>query len=49
MGYKPVNKYLPPRPRRDGCTSTAIPAPEEKVDFSTASPLLRWMDRILSR
>jgi Fe-S-cluster-containing dehydrogenase component len=50
MGYKPVNKYLPPRPRRDGCgDKTAAIAKEEKVDFSTASPLLRWMDRILSR
>ncbi len=49
MGYKPVNKYLPPRPRRDGCASKAAAAPEEKVDLSTASPILRWMDRILSR
>jgi len=49
MGYKPVNKYLPPRPRRDGCATQAAPAREEKVDLSTASPLLRWMDRILSR
>jgi Fe-S-cluster-containing dehydrogenase component len=49
MGYKPVNKYLPPRPRRDGCAERTIPLPEEKVDFSTASPILRWMDRILSR
>jgi len=49
LGYKPVNKYLPPRPRRDGCTADASPPPEEKVDFSTASPLLRWMDRMLSR
>jgi Fe-S-cluster-containing dehydrogenase component len=49
MGYKPVNKYLPPRPRRDGCASQTGSAPEEKMDFSTASPILRWMDRILSR
>ncbi|HZX90465.1 MAG TPA: 4Fe-4S dicluster domain-containing protein [Rudaea sp.] len=49
MGYKPVNKYLPPRPRRDGCMSQTASAPEEKTDFSTASPILRWMDRILSR
>jgi len=51
MGYRPVNKYLPPRPRRDGCGTAAAAAavPDEKVDFSTASPLLRWMDRILSR
>ena len=49
MGYKPVNKYLPPRPRRDACSSKPTPTVDEKVDFSTASPLLRWMDRILSR
>jgi Fe-S-cluster-containing dehydrogenase component len=49
MGYKPVNKYLPPRPRRDGCASKAVSAPEEKLDLSSASPILRWMDRILSR
>jgi Fe-S-cluster-containing dehydrogenase component len=51
LGYKPVNKYLPPRPRRDG--AAAVPAGAagtgEKVDFSTASPLLRWMDKLLSR
>jgi len=49
MGYKPVNKYLPPRPRRDGCSAPAAAMPEEKVDFSTSSPLLRWMDKLLSR
>jgi len=49
MGYKPVNKYLPPRPRRDGCAAPAATAQEENVDFSTASPLLRWIDKVLSR
>ena len=51
MGYKPVNKYLPPRPRRDGCCveSSVATANEENVDFSTASPLLRWIDKVLSR
>jgi len=50
MGYKPVNKYLPPRLRRDGCSSSAVAkANEENVDFSTASPLLRWIDKVLSR
>ena len=48
-GYRPVNKYLPPRPRRDGCGSTPTKvAQDETVDFST-SPLLRWMDKVLSR
>lgn len=49
LGYKPVNKYLPPRERRDGCSSKPVAVLEKKVDFSTASPLLRWMDKILSR
>jgi len=49
MDYKPVNKYLPPRPRRDGCSASATPAPPEKADFSTAPPLLRWLDKVLSR
>jgi Fe-S-cluster-containing dehydrogenase component len=48
MGYKPVNKYLPPRPRRDGCASVTSSAQDEDVDFST-SPLLRWIDKVLSR
>ncbi len=51
LGYKPTNKYLPPRPRR-GATS---PAPEnttqadEKLNPAALSPLLRWLDRALSR
>jgi len=49
MGYKPVNQYLPPRPRRDGCAAPTATMQEENVDFSTASPLLRWIDKVLSR
>jgi len=50
MGCKPVNKYLPPRPRRDGCSSSSTVTPKgDEVDLSTASPLLRWMDKLLSR
>jgi Fe-S-cluster-containing dehydrogenase component len=49
VGYQPVNKYLPPRPRRDGNCAGATPQAEEKVDFSTAPLLLRWMDKLLSR
>ena len=48
MGYKPVNKYLPPRLRRGGGARSAIPAQDDKVDFST-SPLLGWLDKLLSR
>jgi Fe-S-cluster-containing dehydrogenase component len=49
LGYKPVNKYLPPRPRRDGCSAQPVVATDEKVDFSSAAPLLRWIDKVLSR
>ena len=44
LGYKPVNKYLPPRPRR------ATPAQEEEsLDATQLPPVLRWLDRVLSR
>ena len=51
IGYAPVNKYLPPRPRRDGGAGTraAAATSDASADFSAASPLLRWMDRVLSR
>src|SRR5882724_5999569 len=50
MGYAPVNKYLPPRPRQTaaGCTG-ALPALEPVGDSSTANAVLRWIDRLLSR
>ena len=46
MGYKPTNKYLPPRPRTDTSPTNApkateVPAPEHK--------LLRWLDRTFLR
>ena len=43
MGYKPTNKYLPPRPR----TNTA-PRPQP-AEARIENPLLRWADRFLSR
>ena len=50
LGYQPVNRYLPPRPRRDGCSSHAASSQkEEALDTSKLSPLLRWMDKVLSR
>ena len=51
FGYKPVNKYLPPRPRRDGCdakTSSATPR-GEALDRDQLPGVLRWLDRALSR
>jgi Fe-S-cluster-containing dehydrogenase component len=49
MGYKPVNKYLPPRPRRDGSGCAAPPTAVDALDAATLPPLLRWMDKLLSR
>ena len=50
MGYKPVNKYLPPRKRRDARTS----APAETFETPTAAGgaterLFAWVDRMLTR
>ena len=46
MGYKPVNKYLPPRRH----AAPAAPArPAEPPPTGTAGGLLRWIDRALSR
>ena len=53
FGYRPVNRYLPPRPRREG--SATMPAPaasvpaEETLDSERLPPLLRWLDKALSR
>ncbi|MCB2099261.1 MAG: 4Fe-4S dicluster domain-containing protein [Rhodobacterales bacterium] len=43
LGYRPTNKYLPPRPRRDEHSETAEALPPLE------NPLLRWIDRVLSR
>ena len=51
LGYKPVNKYLPPRPRRGAAQSSSSDAThaDEKLDAAALPPLLRWIDRVLSR
>jgi Fe-S-cluster-containing dehydrogenase component len=50
LGYKPVNKYLPPRPRRaDGEETGGRRAAEERIDTDALPPVLRWLDRVLSR
>ncbi len=43
LGYKPTNKYLPPR--KPAVAKTATPAAET----GGGSSLLRWLDRALSR
>ncbi len=54
MGYRPTNKYLPPRPRRNGssksCGSQAA-QPTPAIDSAALSnhPFLRWVDRLLTR
>lgn len=49
LGYQPVNQYLPPRPRRTGDAGSAATAPTETLDASALPPVLRWLDRVLSR
>jgi Fe-S-cluster-containing dehydrogenase component len=49
LGYRPVNKYLPPRPRRTGPADEAGAAPGEALDAGALPPVLRWLDRVLSR
>ncbi|MES2405012.1 MAG: 4Fe-4S dicluster domain-containing protein [Pseudomonadota bacterium] len=50
FGYQPVNRYLPPRPRRDGSNATTPAlAVEETLDTGKLPPLLRWLDKALSR
>jgi hypothetical protein len=49
MGFKPINKYLPPRAATTGGGAgapprEAIPAP----DGSAAERLFAWVDKVLS-
>jgi Fe-S-cluster-containing dehydrogenase component len=44
-GYQPTSKYLPPRQTKSACASPAL----EHKSVDPANPLLRWVDRILSR
>jgi Fe-S-cluster-containing dehydrogenase component len=47
MGYNPVNKYLPPRARRDATTLPAEVLP--KPDGSPMERLFAWADNLLSK
>jgi Fe-S-cluster-containing dehydrogenase component len=51
LGYAPVNRYLPPRPRRAGENETMTPPSmsQESLDTQQLPPLLRWLDKVLSR
>jgi hypothetical protein len=48
FGYKPVNKYLPPRAPAEGPMASApaevVPAPRDRLEHFFA-----WVDRTLSR
>ncbi len=47
LGYEPVNRYLPQRERRTGQKQQDIK--EETLDAEKLPPMLRWLDRVLSR
>jgi len=49
LGYRPVNRYLPPRPRQDGKASD--PAGDDQTPSRGADlgGFLSWVDRVLSR
>lgn len=46
MGYRPVNKYLPPR--RHAATSAELPSPDHEL-VAAEGGFLDWIDRLLSR
>ena len=46
LGYRPTNKYLPPRPRAD---TDPLKAPEASRAPEPENRLLRWLDRALAR
>jgi len=48
LGYKPTNKYLPPRPRSKAASQLPS-APVINVLPSNNQPLLQWVDKFLSR
>jgi Fe-S-cluster-containing dehydrogenase component len=49
LGYRPVNKYLPPRPARQAPRAPVADRAAPPDDVSIAERLARWADRVLSR
>jgi hypothetical protein len=47
LGYQPVNRYLPPR-ERPKPNPNAL-AESEPTALDIKNPLLRWLDRALTR
>jgi hypothetical protein len=48
LGYRPVNKYLPPRGGRMAPSASVSSTPEPAQPVGD-NRLLRWVDRLLSR
>lgn len=48
LGYAPTNKYLPPRPKPCGSTSSGC-APEAASAADIVSSLAHWANRLLAR
>lgn len=46
MGYAPTNRYLPPRAAK---TAKSCASLESKIDPTAMHPVLRWVDKFLSR
>jgi Fe-S-cluster-containing dehydrogenase component len=46
LGYRPTNKYLPPRPRKTESAATGAPAALEPM--APAGGFLGWIDRLLT-
>ena len=49
MGYRPVNKYLPPRPRRDCSNAGDDAGGKANNQAADVTGFLGWVDRMLSR
>lgn len=47
LGYRPVNRYLPPRPRAPAAASAC--GSDAPAETGAGSRLLRWVDQLLSR
>jgi len=49
QGCRPVNRYLPPRPKQKAERAAALPGGTAAGTPDTAGLLARWVDRMLSR
>jgi len=49
LGYRPTNKYLPPRPAKTASGCTGAPAALTPTMDATPTGLLGWIDKVLSR